>query len=152
MNIIYERKERMYETKFPGDKFLSSELSTLVEYLKKVTGKDASIEYVFIVSTDDVDLSSMLDSLADAARNGKKHKATKAEKAKFTGTMTNRSYRWADTGEIITSQELNKLLNSTDKVAPEFISLQGRVIENHKGERFVIEEMDGNLCKIKEPR
>ena len=118
-----------YTTKFPTSIIDEPELEALVETLRKMTGKNILIEKLYVVTTDDINLSSMLDGLKDSLKetavepikvkaNGHK-KVRKPRKMKaaddgFKPAPTRgphvRSIRIVATGEMISRFELDKRL------------------------------------------
>jgi hypothetical protein len=100
-----------------------------------------------VVSTDDVNVSAMLDALKDKiSENGKNKaraaKASKTPKAKKVQTEMGRaSRRIVETGEVLSLVELKRLISMG-------MCSDGTVVEDHRGQRFVI--LGGEL--IKEPQ
>lgn len=137
-----------YPTVIPANKVNETELIALVEQIQILTKTSVTIERQFVITAENVNVSSILDSLVDAMPeseasahhegNGKPNgKAKKSAKAK-AGAMTSHQVRFDGTGEIISTQAFNKRL-----AAGEITELTG--ITNAKGEQFVV--IDGKLAK-----
>lgn len=137
----------MYQTTIPVTKVSKDKVVILLKAFQEIAGKPAQIEECLLVSTDDINLSAMFDSVADVIRgNGKNSakepKGQKAPKApKETKAMGRASRRIVETGEIYSLVELKKWIKAG-------VVSDGTVVENSRGERFVV--MDGEL--IKEPQ
>jgi len=140
-----KRKDIMYDdyqTQIPAGLIDEAELSDLVGRLAKHLGAEASIEKVYIVRVDDVEVSGMIETLADrlisngksktvegAARKGKKKgkRNVPTEKQK----LGKHSYVFDESGETISAQALNKRI-AAHEVA------RGTRLENGRGEKFEI--------------
>ena len=125
-----------YQTTISAEKIKEEDLIAIVDQIKAVTKKDIKIEYQMIVVTDDVNISSMLDSMMDAlpadqpaAKKNGKAKVTK--KARGNGAMTSHQVRIEDTQEILSKQAFNKRL-----AAGEIAELTN--VSNAKGQKFVV--------------
>lgn len=137
----------MYSTNFPADEFEDA-VRQLIDSANFLTGAKAKVEKMIVVSTEDLSLSSALDSLADSMKARKNGKATTSKKLKKGKkveehdpiSMGRASWRTYD-GEIISTMKLHQRLE-----AGEFAD--NTTFTNFKGERWVV--MDGEL--IKEPQ
>ena len=132
-----------YTTTIPAGKIAEEDLIALVDQVKVITKADVSIEQQFVIVTDDVNISSMLDSMMDAIadqpaakKNGKVKVAKKS--AKNNSGMTSHQVRFNATGELVSTQAFNKDLKAG--LIAELTS-----ITNAKGEEFVV--MEGKLVK-----
>ncbi len=141
-----------YQTIIPARAVDNDTLVSLVSSLSAAMNQVANVETMYVISTEDADFSSMLDTLAEgltagAASKSKPKTATKAKKSSKTEpTMSRASYRRIPGGEIVTTRQLNKDLANRNGIKP------NDVFENHKGERFVALEDGGELRLVKEPR
>ena len=77
----------LYQTRIIYDKLDEQEICDLVQHLAKFSVTEILIEKQLMISTDDINLSSMLDSLADAIRDRGPivmpvHKKSKVKKSK----------------------------------------------------------------------
>jgi len=73
-----------YTTTIPAGKVSETELIALVEQINILTKSKLSVEKKFVITTDDVHLSSMLDSLVDALPTDQPAVAKKNGKAILT--------------------------------------------------------------------
>lgn len=133
------------ETTIPASKVSEADLIALVDKVKSITKSDIKIEAQYVITTSNVNVSIMLDSLVDAisadqpaARKNGKVKATKKAKGKSDGEMTSHQVRINATGELVSTQAFNKQLKAG--LIAELTS-----ITNAKGEEFVV--MEGKLVK-----
>ncbi|MDL1909733.1 hypothetical protein FBQ81_03415 [Chloroflexi bacterium CFX6] len=138
-----------YEVVIPLDAVDFTDLNDMVEQACRLSGKKAQVKRQLVIVTDDLNLSMMFDSFCSslgeassksgrkAAKVQKEPRAPRAPKA-LKEQMGRASRRIVDTGEVLSLVELKKRLDDT---------WEGVVIENHRGERFVV--MGGEL--IKEP-
>lgn len=137
-----------YEVVIPLDAVDFTDLSDMVEQACRLSGKKAQVKRQLVIVMDDFYLKQMFESFKDSlgeasSKNGKGKgaKEPKAQKAtKVQRVMGRASRRIVDTGEILSLVELKK------HMADGLVS-SGTVVENHRGERFVV--MGGEL--IKEP-
>ena len=135
-----------YQTIIPGE-VSESELIALVEQVQIITKSQVSIEHNFVITTENIHISNLLNSLVDALPNGTKPTAPAARRnerkpkgskvAKKAEVMGPRSMRIEATGEILSSRELKK------RIAPGEVA-EFATVTNSKGE-FVV--MDGKLVK-----
>lgn len=141
-----------YEFVIPLDAVDFTDLNDMVEQACRLSGKKAQVKRQLVIVTDDFHLSQMFESFCELlavepSKNGKSNgakgtKSTKAPRApKVQTEMGRASRRIVDTGEILSLVELKK------QMADGLVS-SGTVVENHRGERFVV--MGGEL--IKEPQ
>lgn len=139
----------MYQTAFNSGSVDPREIQTLVDWLQKKTGALVNVESVVLVSTDNVEISNMLDAMRNALKNGSGRKpaaatngkAAKQNKGTGAETMGRASRRIESTGEILSLVELKKRI--TEGAVPD-----QTVITNIKNERWVV--MGGEL--IQEPQ
>lgn len=138
----------MYQTIIPAGRAKEDLVLALVAGIQELTGAKVEMEYMLLLSTDDVEVSAILFALKEKllgknGRNGAKAvKTSKASKAKKVQTEMGRaSRRIVDTGEILSLVELKKMMSDGQV-------MDGVVVENNRGERFVV--MSGEL--IKEPQ
>ena len=151
-----------YTTKFPTELISEDELDALVATLQKATGKQAEVSTILVVTTEDPNMSAMLDSLKEALsgpiaiapkRTSKKtRKAKKAAKAQPSDEMTAHQRRIEETGEILSVRELKRRIKDS-LIAPDdstetSYGMDGTVVINQKGQRFIV--VDGQL--VKEPQ
>lgn len=147
----------MYQTIFAASEQNETNeevIRILVEQMGLLAGKSVSVEKQIVVYTDDINLSSALDALADSIKARKEEKSTemliagdfgkgtkepKKVKAKL-GKMGKASWRNEKTGEIVSTMKLHQ------RMAAGEIEDNATFI-NFKGERWVV--MDGKM--IKEP-
>jgi tRNA(Ser,Leu) C12 N-acetylase TAN1 len=85
--IKNKRKEgTMYETTIPIEIISEEELDTLIKQLAKIFDEPVHVEKCYHVTTDNLELSSMLDSLKDgmsaAGKQAKKAGQNKGHKTK----------------------------------------------------------------------
>ena len=117
----------LYQTSIPLDAIDEEELRDLVQKLARVSGKQIEIQHQLIISTDDQNLTVMLDSLAETIRDGGPVKTTQKKlgggerqtrKAKGKKAQREPGVRsWEitsgqDAGEKISRRELNKKLSA----------------------------------------
>lgn len=116
----------LYQTMIPGTKVSKADIESMTDMLKTLTTKEIDIELMFVLSTDDPSVSTMLDGLRDAIEDGtapqpvkvkkvkgsKKVKAEKSDgpKAEPTRGPHVRSITVKSTGEKISRFELDKRL------------------------------------------
>ena len=134
-----------YTTLIPAVLVNQVELSDLVEHLAQVVKVKVSIEPCFIIKTDDVNFTTLMEDIA-AQLNGGKGKTSKAENKKVkakvkSGTIGKKSLVEEWSGKVISKQALKKLL--ADHVVD-----NNSVYTDSKGERWVV--LDNEL--IKEPK
>jgi hypothetical protein len=136
-----------YQTTIPADKVNEAALIALAEQINILTrSKLISIEQQFVITTDDINLSSMLDSLVDVlltaslvnAQATPTKKNGKAKATKKSAGITSHQVRIDATGETISTQAFNKRLK-----AGEVEELTN--VTNAKGEHFVV--IDSQLVK-----
>lgn len=130
-----------YTTTITTGKISEKNLIALIDQIAAITKADIKIGLQFVVTTEDPNISSMLDSLMDAMpdeptvrSNG--HKEKKAAKAK--SEMTSHQVRIDATGEIISTQAFNK------RIAAGYVA-ELTSVTNAKGEQLVV--IDGKLAK-----
>jgi hypothetical protein len=124
--MMNERKELMlYETPFPVGGIEEQELRALVEQLSKISGAKVELSMQITVSTDDVNLNCMFETLRDTIHDGrakarplKKGRTPKMKIKKMVGGVKPeptrgphvRSIKVNGSGEMISRFELNKRL------------------------------------------
>ena len=134
-----------YQTTIPAGKVSEIELIALVEQIQIITKSQVHVEQQFVITTENMNISSMLDSQVDSlpdSSNGR-HAFKKAKKngktsATTKGTMTSHSIQIIGTGEIMSTQAFNK------KVAAGEIAEHTEIV-NSRGESFVV--LGGALVK-----
>jgi hypothetical protein len=118
----------LYQTTIPAGCAEEQEFRSLIEQLSKMSGQRIEIEMQLSISTDSMELSAVLDNLADVLRDGKPtiipvranghKKKKKADKAK-TGAGVKpaptrgphvRSIKVNGSGEMISRFELDRRL------------------------------------------
>ena len=128
----------MYETVFPSELVNESELKDLVQIISEVTTQPFEIKSQIVVSTESVNLSSMLDDLRDAICKKEEPKPSKA-KTKPKGNAAKAGKRSVEiNGEVISSQAFNKRL-----VAHEFVP--GTIVKSSIHGKGNIAD-DGETC------
>lgn len=144
-----------YEIVFPVGAFSVefTDLNDMVEQACRLSGKKAMVRRQLVIETDDLNLSMMFDSFRESLATGNGHKGqtnkvtrnAKAGKAlnslKSPAEMGRASRRIVATGEIYSLVDLKKRI--ADRTVPD-----GTVVENHRGEQFVV--ISGEL--IQEPK
>jgi hypothetical protein len=137
----------MYQTIFPASEENEEVIRILVQQMGFLAGKSVLVERQIVASTDDINIASALDSLADSvkARNNDKDEPKKSKKGKKAEehdpiSMGRASWRAYD-GEIISTMKLHQRL-----AAGEFPN--NMTFANFKGELWVV--LDNKL--IKEPQ
>jgi hypothetical protein len=113
-----------YETRFPARLIDEAELADLVLRFAKVTDNIVDCQTVYIVSTDDAEFSSVLDTLAERMirkdtpkkpLEGRKRKPRrKFPKPTAEKRLGLHSYRNETTGEIVSKQWINKRLAANE--------------------------------------
>lgn len=136
-----------YQTVFPVGGVEEKTLRNLAEQLSSVSGQRIDIAMQIVVSTEDVDLSSMLDTLRDKIAAGKPVKITHRKNGHnkpkpANDGMTSHTRRCVETGEINSTQALRKMIAGGQSI------LEGTLWEDIKGQRFVV--IGGEL--VKEPK
>lgn len=131
----------------PASLISEPELRSIVETLQKLTSKSVIVENIISVTTNDVNLSAMLDTLKDALgervspvkvkANGHKRVAGKQE----TKAVGSRSMLPVNSGEILSTRELKQRLATGE--------MEGAVIEDSKGIRSVV--LAGKLIREPQP-
>ena len=155
-----------YTTNFPAELISEAELETLVATLQKATGKAVEITKVLVVTTEDINMTAMLDGLKDSLsgpiaiapkRTAGPRKTRKAKKAKKAASaqpseMTAHQRKIEETGEILSVRELKRRIKdsfiSSDDSSETSYGMDGTVVINQKGQRFIV--VDGQL--VKEPQ
>lgn len=134
-----------YTTLIPAVLVNEVELTDLVTHLANVLNVKVQIEQCFIIKTDDLNLSDMMDHIAAQLNGGNGTKPiaeTKKGKPKAAsaGTIGKKSLLEEKTGMVISKQTLKKLL-------AEGTVANNTVYKDYKGGRFVV--LDNKL--IREP-
>lgn len=135
-----------YTTNLPAGLISEQEIMALVTTLQKFTGRPILFEKVFSITTDDVNITTMLDALKDALQdapatvkaNGHK-KTTKKQKA--AAGLGPRSLKNVETGVIVSKVQLARDL-AEEKIPA------GVMFEDHKGQRWVVSDN----AIVKEPQ
>jgi hypothetical protein len=126
----------------PLERIDEDDLEDLVKHVEGLTQADITISRQFVVTSDN---PKVLEALGVLLGNGNGHtsrpvkKARKEKKAKAS-EMGARSWKDAETGEIISARTLKSM------IAQGLVSEQA-AFDNSKGERFVL--IGGEL--VKEP-
>ncbi len=138
-----------YTTTIPSELISREELEALIETFRKHTGKEIELHVCFVIMTDDINFTTMVDALKDALAapakvkaNGHKTKEGKKKEEKEAG-MTSHTRRNVESGTIISMQALRKMIR-----LPNDGQLENTVWEDIKGQRYVVS--GGEL--IKEPQ
>lgn len=117
----------LYQTTIPAGCAEEQEFRSLIEQLSRMSGQPIEMEVQLAIGTDSLELSTMLDNLVEALRNGKpkstavrsnghkkhrKQKAAKAEGVKPEPTRGPhvRSIKVNGSGEMISRFELDRRL------------------------------------------
>jgi hypothetical protein len=112
-----------YETRFPEKLITADELTKLVTPIGQIVNAKVGVEMVFVVSTDDGEVSSIFDTLADnLIRNRKKAEPEarerktrgKGKSLKTTVRLGLHSYRNTETGDVFSKQKINKMLAANE--------------------------------------
>lgn len=123
----------------------------LVEQMGFLAGKSVQVEKQIVVSTDDINLSSALDALAESMKSNvtvglkKPKKEKKPQEDALPIKMGKASWKNVKTGEVISTMKLHQALKeSRAEVYTVYI--------NAKGVRHVVMLNDlGGLDLVKEP-
>jgi len=135
----------MYSTTISSELISQPEIEALIMALQETTRKRIELQESFVIVTEDINVSAMMDALKDtlaapvkAKANG--HKKAKGAKKPDDG-MTSHTRRNVESGEILSTQALHKAITVNDALA-------NTVWEDSKMQRFVVS--GGEL--IKEPQ
>lgn len=133
-----------YQTSFPAGLINEQELTDLLNPIARVVGAKVTMQRVYIVSTDDGEVSGIFDTLADnLLRNRKKAKPEAAERKPRRKSKAPEgekrlglhSYRRMDTGEIFSKQKINKMLAANELA-------RGTKFVNGHDETFMVDKVD----------
>lgn len=140
----------MYSTNFPADEFEDA-VRQLIDSVNFLTGAKATVEKMIVVSTEDINLMSALDSLADSMKerkNGKdapKKFKKMIEPANKDGKAGPRSWTNMKTKEVVSARELKRQLAAGDLAV-------GSAWLNSKGDQYVVLNDSEGWSLVKEPQ
>jgi len=141
-----------YQTNIPAILIDEGELSDLIARLGTTFGVTPRIEKQFVISTDDGEFSEILDSIALGLESRKpvrkpEDKVRKPRQTKVKSKAMGRaSYRIVQSGEIVSTRKLHETMKTNEAVLHQ-------VLENFKGERFVIlQDGHNGMMLAKEPQ
>lgn len=137
----------MYSTTISSDLIGRPELEALVATPQKSTGKAIQLQEQYVVETDDINITCMIDSLRDTLRGPVKakvhrHKVKAVKEPKKAKTKDGtRSVKNVESGEVISTRMFKQLVKA-GQIQPNVL------FEDGKGIRFTV--VDHQL--IKEPK
>lgn len=159
----------IYRTEIPFADVDEQELCDLVNQLARVSGQKIEIEKQIVVSTDSLNLSSMLDQLRDAIDNGDAVLGVPKKKAKAKTKKNNvkqveggekpeptrgphvRSIKVNGSGEMISRFELNKrlaehtIMMDTKLHSPKYGQLMVAAQTGDESLPYVVVDDDGHV-------
>lgn len=146
-----------YQTKFPVNLIDQEELEELVLSLAKMTGAGLESETLFVISTDDAEFSSVLDTLADGIVRKGMPKTKLEDKVRKTPKYkreiqpkANAGKNWRSLPRSWTNEKTKEVLSARELKRRQAAGTldEGMTFVNFKGVRLVV--LDGKL--IKEPQ
>lgn len=139
------KEYQMYYVELPADA-VESDMVRLAQALEPVVMAKVRLVTRMAFEVSDRRASEIIQVVVDATAE---ERSNGNGNGKQPAGMTRASYRFVKSGEVITTRALNKRLADRD------ISLVRAVLENHKGERFVILAGEGlggpELALLREP-